>query len=362
MAERIRNRMAERAVSWPAYLRILLLGTLGCLAAIVAFIVVIDPWKALPSSLPIDRPMSNVDQRLLYPMLVRTRSWDSFVFGSSTAMLIDPERLSAGLGGRFANLAFANGQPWEQLEYLRLVLANRAQPRAIMFAMDHHWCSARLIDPSETNAFRFPRWIYAQPSWWNLRHVLNENAFFDAITVVRYHLGRFKPVIRDDGYWVFQGYLLDYDREAAQQRLYGSGPRRPLPPIVPPVPVPESERQHWSFPRLDALEQALTALPASTRLLLATMPVHVTTQMQPGSVEAQREEACKQRTTQIAARHGSFVVDLRFRSAITLADDNYWDPLHYRIHVARQVEDLLISGFQSKRPDDAGLRRIIQAN
>ena len=74
-------------------------------------------------------------------MLVRTKNWDSFVFGSSTAMMIDPQKLSAGLGGRFANLALAGGLPWEQLEYLRLVVSRPAQPRALMFAMDSLWCA-----------------------------------------------------------------------------------------------------------------------------------------------------------------------------------------------------------------------------
>ncbi len=87
---------------WRTYVWIVLSGTAVVFLAMAAFIVIVDPWKALPHSASIDRPMSNNNQRLLYPMLVRTKNWDSFVFGSSTAMLIDPQKLSAGLGGRFA--------------------------------------------------------------------------------------------------------------------------------------------------------------------------------------------------------------------------------------------------------------------
>src|SRR5262245_39926609 len=123
---------ASRLRTWPAYLWILLGGTVISFLAMGALIVMVDPWKALPLSAPIDRPMSNNTQRLLYPMLVRTKNLDSFVFGSSTAMLIDPQRLSAGLGSRFANLALAGGLPWEQLEYLRLVLAHHPKPAALM--------------------------------------------------------------------------------------------------------------------------------------------------------------------------------------------------------------------------------------
>jgi len=122
------------AVPLRTYVWIVLSGTAVAFLAMAAFIVIIDPWKVLPHSASIDRPMSNNNQRLLYPMLVRTKNWDSFVFGSSTAMLIDPQKLSAGLGGRFAKLALAGGLPWEQLEYLRLVVSRPAQPRALMFA------------------------------------------------------------------------------------------------------------------------------------------------------------------------------------------------------------------------------------
>src|SRR5687768_827305 len=165
------------AVRWPIYVCILLSVTAIVSLAMAAFIVIVDPWKALPNSASIDRPMSNNNQRLLYPMLVRTKNWDSFVFGSSTAMLVDPQKLSTGLGGRFANLALAGGLPWEQLEYLRLVLSQRPKPRALMFAMDSLWCAPTLVYQRENLAdHKFPHWIYAELSWGNLRRALNEDA------------------------------------------------------------------------------------------------------------------------------------------------------------------------------------------
>ena len=184
------------AVPLRTYVWIVLSGTAVVFLAMAAFIVIVDPWKALPHSASIDRPMSNNNQRLLYPMLVRTKNWNSFVFGSSTAMLIDPQKLSAGLGGRFANLALAGGLPWEQLEYLRLVVSQPAQPRALMFAMDSLWCAPTLVYERENPAdHKFPHWVYAELSWANVRQVVNEDALFDAINTVRYNMGRFTPAI-----------------------------------------------------------------------------------------------------------------------------------------------------------------------
>jgi len=348
--------------TWLAYLWILLGGTVVSFLAIAALIVVVDPWKALPLSASIDRPMSNNNQRLLYPMLVRTKNLDSFVFGSSTAMLIDPQHLSAGLGGRFANLALAGGLPWEQLEYLRLVLAHHPKPAALLFAMDHWWCAPTLVyERKNPEHHKFPHWIYRNLSWRNLRYLLNEDALLDAVNTLRHRIGRFTPSIRDDGYWVFLSYFYSYDPEAALQRLYGSRPRSPAAPIVPPEKVADSERQAWSFPWLDLLEKALDAVPPATRTMFVTMPVHVTAQTRPGSAAAQREDVCKQRTARIAAKHGSVLIDLRFPSAITQPDDNYWDSLHYRLEVARQIEELIVSGINSAQPDAAGTRRIIDA-
>ena len=86
-------------VRWSSYVWIVLAGTAVVFLAMAACIVIVDPWKALPHSASIDRPMSNNNQRLLYPMLVRTKNWDSFVFGSSTAMLIDPKKLAPDSAG-----------------------------------------------------------------------------------------------------------------------------------------------------------------------------------------------------------------------------------------------------------------------
>jgi hypothetical protein len=91
------------------------------------------------------------------------------------------------------------------------------------------------------------------------------------------------------------------------------------------------------------------------------MPVHVTAQARPGSVAAQREEVCKQRTARIAASHGSILIDLRIHSAITRTDKNYWDALHYRLPIARQIEESVVAGVLSGQPDPEGFRRIIDA-
>jgi hypothetical protein len=67
------------------------------------------------------------------------------------------------------------------------------------------------------------------------------------------------------------------------------------------------------------------------------MPVHVTAQPRPGSDSAARERECKRRIKDMATRYKAFYVDYRTASQINTNDLNYWDPLHWRIHVGRAL-------------------------
>ena len=100
------------------------------------------------------------------------------------------------------------------------------------------------------------------------------------------------------------------------------------------------------------------ALSVLGMLLLA---VHAEAQYRPGSVAAQRDQACKEKIARIAASRGSILVDFRIRSAVTQTDANYWDTLHYRIPIARKIEQSLGAAVRSERPDPAGFWRIIDS-
>lgn len=351
---------AERqsGARWRSYVVILALGTVLAFVGLVAFISVVDPWKALPISARIERDIQPYKQRLFYPMLVRSGRYDSFIFGSSTGMLLDPENFKS-LGGRFLQLGLTNGMAWEQLELLQLIRAEVAEPRVLIFTIDWVWCVPGFR--RETAAVRqFPFWIYQKRSWINIVRLLNIEALRDSWTTIRHNWRRRHAYVRDDGYWMFTPPDETYDLASALKRIYNSDHPRLLPPIVPPQYVSEYDRAAWTFPYLDQLEDELARLPG-TRKLFVTMPVHVIAQPQPGSVEAQREETCKQRIARIAAKHGSILMDFRIASDVTRMDSNYWDPLHYRLPIARSTEASVVAAARSQRSDPAGFWRVIDA-
>src|SRR5687768_17031237 len=100
--------------SWGKFTRTLV-GTLaGLLIVLYAFIALIDPYDNVPFSPPIERPIMDINQRFMYPAVARSQRFDSAVIGTSTSRLLNPEKLDAVLGGRFANLAMNSATAWEQ--------------------------------------------------------------------------------------------------------------------------------------------------------------------------------------------------------------------------------------------------------
>jgi hypothetical protein len=346
---------AERHASWPRYVRIIVFGSAAWLLALVTLTLVVDPWKVLPVSLPVERPVIVTNQRLLYPMLLRTRSFDSFIFGNSTGKLIDPAEIGRRFDERFANLALGDSRAWEQLQLLRYVLSINAAPRTLMFTMDWVWCVSTAV-PSANEIHRFPQWAYAMPSWSNVWRMLNDQALVHALGVLAYQLRLYTPRIRDDGYYAFLPNDARYDAAAAQRVIHEAG-RRPTAAMGPPAPAVQDAEP--TFPALDLLQEVLAPLPASTRVVFVTMPVHVVARPRPGSAEAKREEACKVAIARLAARHGAALIDFRIPSPVTQTDANYWDPLHYRVSIARRLEQSIVTASTTLQSDPAGFWRVV---
>src|SRR5580692_7043296 len=96
---------------WRRFFRL----TVGSAAVITgvlyAFVVLVDPFNALPLSPPFDRAPVTSNQRFEYPALARSARFDSAVFGASTSRLLPPASLNASLGGQFANLEMNDATP-----------------------------------------------------------------------------------------------------------------------------------------------------------------------------------------------------------------------------------------------------------
>ena len=84
---------------------------LAVLAGFLAYIV--DPYGVVPFSLRYKRDIVDLNQRYFYPLVVRQAGFNSFVVGTSTIRLLDPDRLNTIFGGRFANFGMNAGTAWE---------------------------------------------------------------------------------------------------------------------------------------------------------------------------------------------------------------------------------------------------------
>ncbi|KMO28830.1 hypothetical protein VQ03_29780, partial [Methylobacterium tarhaniae] len=101
----------------------LLVGAAGLLGLLVlAFVTILDPYGLRAAPGRRSGPIMDLNQRFMYPQVVRGGAYDSAVFGTSTARLLDPHGLDRAFGGRFANLAMNAATPWEQTQLARLFL------------------------------------------------------------------------------------------------------------------------------------------------------------------------------------------------------------------------------------------------
>lgn len=330
---------AAKPCGWTGYLKTLLATAGGLVAVLFLFVALVDPYDNVPFSPPMERPMMDDNQRFLYPGLVRSGRFDSAVFGTSTARLLQPARLDGLFGGRFANLAMNSATAWEQWRLADLFLRTVPAPRTLVFGLDRVWCEADA--DTERLTFRpFPPWMYDDDPWNDLLYLLNGKTLEIAGRLVEYHLGRRAPRLGSDGYERFVPPDAAWDRAKVEVAIWG-GPPRAVAALDPPYRPTEAERQGWRFPALAWLEELLARLPAGTGPVLAFMPVHVAAQPQPGSPGAAREQECKDRVARIGAVRGALVVDFRLASRITGDDANYWDSLHYRVGIADWIADSL---------------------
>ena len=338
---------------WPRFLRTALASLAMALALAGGLIAVMNPYGNLPVRAFGGHVIMDTNDRFQYPAIVRSRRFDSVVLGSSTARLLDPARLEAALGGRFANLALNDGRAWEQMQLASLFLATEPRPQTLLIGLDWVWCAGD-ADTAPTSPTRiFPHWIYDADPWNDLAHLLNGRALETALRQLGYRVGLLPARFPANGFDVFVPPETAYDAGKAQRNIWRGLPRV-LVPATPAYLPGQAERQAWTYPALAWLEELLVKTPVATRKVLAFMPVHIAAQPQPASAAAAREAECKVRIAAIAARHGAHLVDFRIASSITAEDANYWDALHYRLPIAQRLPDSIGTAVTTGRDDPRG--------
>lgn len=316
---------------WRRFVLVSLGGFAVALASLALFVLLMNPYGNLPPILFGQHVITDVNQRFQYPALIRSDRYDSAVIGASDSRLLHPDHLERVFGGEFANLAMNAGHAYEQYRLADLFIREVETPRTLLIGLDHAWCD-KDADLEKVTFRGFPEWIYDN-DWRNdLRYMLNSKSVEIAARRLRQALGFREPRFID-GYEVFTPPESAYDTVKAKAKLW-KGKKRET-PQVPPYAATQEGRAAWNYPALVWLDDILARFAG--REVLAYMPAHIGFQPRLGSAKAARLEECKRRIAEIASRHNAAFIDFNIQSAITSHDDNYWDPLHYRLPIAERI-------------------------
>ena len=329
----------------------------GLAALCFAAVTLIDPYGVSALRLPMARALMDQNQRFMYPQIVKSRRYDSAVFGSSTIRLIDPAGLSQTLGGSFAMLGVNAASVREQIRIADAFRRGTAAAGALVWGIDTLWCDTSASLPAPVAARVFPEWLWGQPALKTFTGNFSMRALEISGRMVLYSAGRLPERIRADGYEVFTPPESNYDLGRARFHLWKGGDAASLKPLSPPVRLSETELAALAFPAVALLDHALAAFPEAVKILVFP-PVHFSGQPQPGSREAALLEACKTRVAAMAKRHAALVIDFMIGSSVTSEDANYWDPLHYRLPVAAKLPAAIAAAARQREDDPQGFYQI----
>lgn len=318
---------------WRRFCGRLLGWSLALAGVIYAFVFILDPFDTLSLSPPFDRSPITTNARFGFPALARSPKFDSIILGTSTSRLLRPAQLDPLFEARFANLAMNSATAYEQWRLGMLFARHHPDAKVMLIGADIVWCETGKHVQKYTER-TFPEWLYDDDPWNDYLHQFSLYAVeqagiqFGVLTGLRARrYGR-------DGYTDFLPPDSEYDLARARHHLYPDGVVAPPQPVVPPVQMSEAERRALRFPALPLLGKLLASLPKAEKLVFF-VPYHVTAQPPPGSRDAIVWGECKSRIAALVkATPNARLVDFMIPSPVTREDDNYWDPLHYRVRIA----------------------------
>ena len=329
-------------MTWPQFIRLLLCATIAIGSALYAFILVLDPYQNVPFSPDLSRAPVSTNQRFAFPALARDARFDSAVIGTSAVRPLDPARLGAALDAHFVNLAMNSATAYEQGRMHEIFLRHHPQPRYLVLGMDGTWCSrAKRID---RYTFRdFPEWMFDDDQWNDLFYLFNDKALENAARMLELLIGTREPKYRRDGYRDFTLDFGAFDADAVTNRLYEDGNRDYRDAQI----LASLNHPEWHYPLAESLRDLVQRTPDSSRWALVFLPLH-------GRYVAKLADnmaECKARIVRLFSDMDNVaVLDYLYVSALTRTDANYWDAVHFRDPVARQLEHDITSVFAGHAP------------
>ncbi|WP_406857003.1 hypothetical protein ABEG18_05045 [Alsobacter sp. KACC 23698] len=350
------------AAAGPSPWRALLARFAAVLAAaglgLAAFVFAFDPYGAGPLAGLAPPALMDINQRFMYPQVIRSHAFDSAVIGTSTVRLLNPARLDPLFSARTVNLGMNAATPWEQARIADLFLRETPDPALMIFGIDAEWCAQDAASPAKRLTFRaFPDSFYDDNRWNDWPYLFNLHSIEISWRLAMHRLRFKRQRLPMNGYEVFTPNEALYDVGRARTHIYGDTGFGTSPPArAPKDPVAPDQ---FRFPALAWLEDLLARLPARTSRFILFPPAHAAGYFPADTREGSRMEACKAQATRIAERRGATLVDFRVPSRLTQDDANYWDHLHYRLPVAERITQALVDAQATGRDAPDGTYRVL---
>jgi len=256
----------------------------------------------------------------------RDPKFEAAVIGNSTIALIEPARLTALTGIRFAQLAVPGTQIPEQLAIIDWFMKHHdGSAKALVIALSRDtWCAS---DPTQLGNNSFPMWRFSDSRIEYLAGLISMSSAQQAARRVGI-LPSSKADSAPDGYW---------DYEPLYAALLADAPRRKE--LLFKRRNDQITLGEPSFPGVRVLSERLAALPADLPVVLAVPPVFTAKQPQPATPRHRAEQACRQRLIDLVSeRPNTALVDWWDDRPELKKADAFIDQIHYRHPVARAVE------------------------
>lgn len=341
---------------WKRFVLVLISTFAGLLGATLLFVVVMNPYGNLPVRIAGPHVITDTNQRFQHPSIIRSGKFDSAVFGTSSSALLDPGQLEQVFGGHWANLAMDDARAWEQVQLVKFFLRNVPRPATLLFGLDLVWCEAD-ADLKRITRRGFPEWLYDAEPLNDWGYLANSKTFEIALRQALTRLGWQEPRVPPNGYNVFTPPENSYDAKKAEQHIWQGQSKQAFFNRSSASNITAEDRGQWAFPALSWLANLADSVPAGTRAIFVWLPQHITVYAPQGSLEYERQIACKSRAADIVTSRGFPSIDFRIASAITTNDRNYWDRVHYRLPIAHMIVAGIQQALRDRSDSPQGLWR-----
>jgi hypothetical protein len=316
----------EGATDWGRCLRAFFATVVGGASMLSMFLILVDPYDSGKFGFLGIEGVADRNSTTASASRARDASINSAIIGNSTALLIDPNRLSLVTGLRFVQLSVVGRSPREEFTVLDFFLRHHRHVGALVIVTDPGWCVHDQRAPGP-----FPYWIYGESSFTYAVHLMSSDAVEHAFRRLSIGLGWSK---RSDPTGAFPA------DDVWPAGLFYSKNK----PMDPPPATDVADKD--VFPHVMQLNDVVTKLPMDVPVVILVPPTFATTVPQPDSFAATEKKACDAALRKIVAgRPRSNFINYRVDNSLTRDRSNWLDFIHYRPVIAERIGDGIVESL-----------------